>query len=255
MEKFNNAPKGVSSAIKERAHTYEQEQKSKIVAVCSSNMKYADVLNFIENEIEQSKKMSNFRYSIRCWKTDGAYQLNRAITEVFGVTRAKADSQPSGGDTPIETLDVVLADGSRTKVPYGTIDMSDLGEESQITIGYNIDTHEMMIKGKCQYKFQSLMDDIVTRTKELLATDSIYKNQIIEITDINNPKILKLDGIDNQLMILSSKTEFELQPLRSRILYPEKCLKKGIPLKYGCLLEGKYGTGKIYIPKLEICRL
>lgn len=251
MEKFNNSPKGVSSAIKERAHTYEEEQKSKIVAVCSSKMKYADVLNFIENEIEQSKKMSNFRYSIRCWKTDGAYQLNRAITEVFGVTRAKADSQPSGGDTPIETLDVVLADGSRTKVPYGTIDMSDLGEESQITIGYNTDSHEMMIKGKCQYKFQSLMDDIVTRTKELLATESIYKNQIIEITDINNPKILKLDGIDNQLMILSSKTEFELQPLRSRILYPEKCLKKGIPLKYGCLLEGKYGTGKtLYAFKL-----
>ena len=32
--------------------------------------------------------------------------------------------------------------------------------------------------------------------------------------------------------------------MRSRILYPEKCLKVGIPLKYGCLFEGKYGTGK-----------
>ena len=99
MVSQTNSPKGVSTAIKEKAHTFEEEQKSKIVAVCSSGMKYADVLNFIENEIEQSKKMSNFRYQIRCWKSDGAYQLNKAITEVFGVARAKQDSQPSGGKT------------------------------------------------------------------------------------------------------------------------------------------------------------
>lgn len=246
-----NPSKGVSSVIKEKAHSFEEEQKARIVAVCQSGMKYADVLNYIENEIEQSKMMSAFKYTIRCWKSDGAYQLNKAITEVFGVARAKQDSQPSGGETPMETLDIVLADGTRTKVPYGTIDMSDLGEGSSISIAYDNDNHRLEIKGRCQYKFQSLMDDIVARTRELLATESIYKNQILEITDINDPKILNLDGIDKQLMVLSRKTEFELQPLRSRIFYPEKCLEKGIPLKYGCLLEGKYGTGKtLYAFKL-----
>ncbi|MBO7451683.1 MAG: AAA family ATPase [Clostridiales bacterium] len=246
-----NPTKGVSAVIQEKAHSFEEEQKAKIISVCSSKMKYADVLNFIENEIEQSKRMSTFRYRLRCWRSDGAYQLNRAITEVFGVAKAKQDSQPSGGESPIETLDIVLADGSRTKVPYGTIDMSDLGEGSSISISYDGDRHQLEVKGKCQYRFQSLMDDIITRTKELLATDSIYKNQILEITDINEPKIMKLDGIEKQLMVLSQKTEFELQPLRSRIFYPEKCIQKGIPLKYGCLLEGKYGTGKtLYAFKL-----
>jgi len=246
-----NPTKGVSAVIQEKAHSFEEEQKAKIISVCSSKMKYADVLNFIENEIEQSKRMSTFRYRLRCWRSDGAYQLNRAITEVFGVAKAKQDSQPSGGESPIETLDIVLADGSRTKVPYGTIDMSDLGEGSSISISYDSDKHQLEVKGKCQYRFQSLMDDIITRTKELLATDSIYKNQILEITDINEPKIMKLDGIEKQLMVLSQKTEFELQPLRSRIFYPEKCIQKGIPLKYGCLLEGKYGTGKtLYAFKL-----
>lgn len=251
VAKLVNPSKGVSTVIQEKAHSFEEEQKAKIIAVCSGNMKYADVLNFIENEIEQSKKMSSFRYSIRCWRSDGAYQLNKAITEVFGVARAKQDSQPSGGENPIETLDIILADGSRTKVPYGTIDMSDLGEGSCISISYDFDNHNLEVRGKCQYKFQSLMDDIISRTKELLATESIYKNQILEITDINDPRILKLDGIDKQLMVLSQKTEFELQPLRSRIFYPEKCIARGIPLKYGCLLEGKYGTGKtLYAFKL-----
>ena len=112
-----NPTKGVSAVIQEKAHSFEEEQKAKIISVCSSKMKYADVLNFIENEIEQSKRMSTFRYRLRCWRSDGAYQLNRAITEVFGVAKAKQDSQPSGGESPIETLDIVLADGSRTKVP------------------------------------------------------------------------------------------------------------------------------------------
>lgn len=239
-----NQPTGVSSAIKARTRSFEDEQKQKIVKVCQSDMKYADTLAYIENEIAQSKKMSNFRYQIRCWRSDGAYQLNRAITEIFGVAKAAANQQPSGGESPIETLDVVLADGTRTKVPYGTISMEELGEDSQITIAYDTKKHLLDVKGTCMYKFQSLIDDIIARTKELLSTDSIYKNQVLEISDINEPQILKLDGIEDQLMILSDKTEFELQPLRSRILHPDKCIAKGIPLKYGTLLEGKYGTGK-----------
>lgn len=90
-----------------------------------------------------------------------------------------------------------------------------------------------------------MIDDIVDRTRELLATNSIYKNQALEITEQGRePKRLNLNHIDSQLMVLSKQTEFDLQPLRSRILYLEKCLKAGISLKYGCLFEGKYGTGK-----------
>lgn len=122
--------------------------------------------------------------------------------------------------------------------------MEELGEDSEININYDNDRHLLLVKGQCQFKYQSLIDDIVERTKELLATESIYKNQALEITNLSEPKIMTLAGIDKQFMVLSKKTEFELQPLRSRILYPEKCIAKGIPLKYGCLLEGKYGTGK-----------
>ena len=89
----SNQPMGVSGAIKARTRSFEDEQKQKIVQVCQSDMKYADTLAYIENEIAQSKKMSNFRYQIRCWRSDGAYQLNRAITEIFGVAKAAANQQ------------------------------------------------------------------------------------------------------------------------------------------------------------------
>lgn len=239
----NIIPQGTTAAIAARGNKYEESQKQRIIEVCQSNMKYADVLGFIEGEIKQSKKMASFKYTLLCWKPDGVYQLNRAINEVFGSAVSKEDKSPSGNSN-IDTVDVILADGSRTKVPFGKISLEELGEDSEININYDNDRHLLLVKGQCQFKYQSLIDDIVERTKELLATESIYKNQALEITNLSEPKIMTLAGIDKQFMVLSKKTEFELQPLRSRILYPEKCIAKGIPLKYGCLLEGKYGTGK-----------
>lgn len=239
----NIIPQGTTAAIAARVNKYEESQKQRIIEVCQSNMKYADVLGFIEGEITQSKKMASFKYTLLCWKPDGVYQLNRAINEVFGSAVSKEDKSPSGNSN-IDTVDVILADGSRTKVPFGKISLEELGEDSEININYDNDRHLLLVKGQCQFKYQSLIDDIVERTKELLATESIYKNQALEITNLSEPKIMTLAGIDKQFMVLSKKTEFELQPLRSRILYPEKCIAKGIPLKYGCLLEGKYGTGK-----------
>lgn len=239
----NIIPQGTTAAIAARVNKYEESQKQRIIEVCQSNMKYADVLGFIEGEIKQSKKMASFKYTLLCWKPDGVYQLNRAINEVFGSAVSKEDKSPSGNSN-IDTVDVILVDGSRTKVPFGKISLEELGEDSEININYDNDRHLLLVKGQCQFKYQSLIDDIVERTKELLATESIYKNQALEITNLSEPKIMTLAGIDKQFMVLSKKTEFELQPLRSRILYPEKCIAKGIPLKYGCLLEGKYGTGK-----------
>lgn len=239
----NIIPQGTTAAIAARVNKYEESQKQRIIEVCQSNMKYADVLGFIEGEIKQSKKMASFKYTLLCWKPDGVYQLNRAINEVFGSAVSKEDKSPSGNSN-IDTVDVILADGSRTKVPFGKISLEELGEDSEININYDNDRHLLLVKGQCQFKYQSLIDDIVERTKELLATESIYKNQALEVTNLSEPKIMTLAGIDKQFMVLSKKTEFELQPLRSRILYPEKCIAKGIPLKYGCLLEGKYGTGK-----------
>lgn len=239
----NIIPQGTTAAIAARVNKYEESQKQRIIDVCQSNMKYADVLGFIEGEIKQSEKMASFKYTLLCWKPDGVYQLNRAINEVFGSAVSKEDKSPSGNSN-IDTVDVILADGSRTKVPFGKISLEELGEDSEININYDNDRHLLLVKGQCQFKYQSLIDDIVERTKELLATESIYKNQALEITNLSEPKIMTLAGIDKQFMVLSKKTEFELQPLRSRILYPEKCIAKGIPLKYGCLLEGKYGTGK-----------
>ena len=238
-------PVGVKSVMRSTVSKYEQEQKEKFIQVMSDpRMRYSDALNFVENEIKQSKRMATFNYKILCFMNDGVYQLNRAIQEVFGIVSAAKNDNPSGGDDTVNTIEVVLADGRRVKVPYGDIDLADLGEGSVISISYNGNDHHLYIKGKCQFKFTTLIDDIIDRAKELLANDSIYKSQALEIADLNNPVVMDLSNIDREMMVLSEDTVLGLRPLQSRIRYPEKCAERGIPLKYGALFEGPYGTGK-----------
>ena len=187
--------------------------------------------------------MAKINYRIRCFRNDGIYQLNQAISQVFGAVVSKEQRNPSG-ESSVQTVDITLADGTRVKAPYGDISLEGLGEGSSININYDSSTHDLVITGKCQFRFSSLMDDIIEVTKHNLRTNSIYKGQALEISDINDPKILDLSGIDRQLMVLSKETEYALRPIYARIMNPTMCLEKGIPLKFGALLEGGYGTGK-----------
>lgn len=71
-------PVGVKSVMRSTVSKYEQEQKEKFIQVMSDpRMRYSDALNFVENEIKQSKRMGTFNHKILCFMNDGVYQLNR----------------------------------------------------------------------------------------------------------------------------------------------------------------------------------
>lgn len=64
------------NVLKKKINYFEQQQKERIITACNSDMKYAEVLAFIKTEIEKSEQDVSLNYSIKCWKTDGAYQFN-----------------------------------------------------------------------------------------------------------------------------------------------------------------------------------
>jgi hypothetical protein len=235
-------------AIKNVQTSWELERKSELVKLGQSAKPYSEILVFLQSEIENADRMTNFDYKIPCFMNDGIYQLNRAIEEIVGVSHVKQGKQPSGGgNRPMDTIDITLADGTRKKVPYGDIELPDMGEDALIQIGYSRDHKLLHVRGKCQFRFNSLIDKIIGRTKELLNTDSIYRNQTFEINAaVNNgqPTIIPLDSIEKEVMILSEETEGALSPLKARIHHADQCKANGIPIKFGAILEGPYGTGK-----------
>jgi len=232
--------------IKNVQSNWELEKKAELVRLGSGPKPYPEILSYLENEIENSGRMTNFDYHLHCFRSDGIYQLNRAIEEIIGVTTVTGKNGPSG-ERPMNTIDVILAGGVRKKVPYGDIALPEMGEDAMIQIYYDMGKKVLYIRGKCQFKFQSLIDSIIDRTKVLLNTDSIYKNQTFEINaavDNGQPQLINMSGIDKEVMILSEETEYALSPLKARILHAEKCELAGIPMKFGAILEGPYGTGK-----------
>ena len=232
--------------LKNRINKYDQVQKDKLVILGQGPKSYKDILVYLDNEIQMSTKMASFRHSILCFKNDGVYQLNKAIEQIYGASAAKAESGgPSGGsDRPIETIDVILADGTRIKCPYGQISLPELGEDANIDINYDQNANSLLITGQTEFRFSSMIDDIITATRILLNTESVYKDQAIELDKNCVPTVMDLKNIDKEFMVLSTKTEYDLRPLMTRIEKPEECIKRGIPLKTGVLLEGIYGTGK-----------
>ena len=227
--------------IKQRINKYEEQQKRKLVELGQSKKSYRHILSYLEGEITKSTKMSSFNYSLLCFRDDGVYQLNRAIEEVYGVSSGKTEKTISGGESELQTIDVQLADGTRVKVPYGTIAIPEAGDGACIKIQYHNDKNLLLITGSCEFRFSQMIDEIIERTRELLTTNSIYKNQAIELDENFIPKILDLSASDKEFMVLSDATEYSLIPLDARIKYPQKCVEKGISLKYGALLEGAYG--------------
>lgn len=231
--------------IKNVQQGWELEKKAELVRLGQSNKPYPEVLVYLENEITNSSRMTNLDYKISCFMSDGVYQLNRAIEEIVGAS--SVNTKGPSGEKPMDTVDVVLAGGIRKKVPYGKIDLPDMGEDAHIKIQYDYTNKVLFIRGKCQFKFQSLIDRIMDKTKTLLNTDSIYKNQTFEINsdiDAGQPQLINMEGIDKEVMILSDKTKVALNPLYARILHAERCKENKIPIKYGAILEGPYGTGK-----------
>lgn len=107
------------------------------------------------------------------------------------------------------------------------------------------------------------MIKIVDRMRELLATNSIYRRKAIKIKFRNAdgkrllnpqnpsqfdpslaPKFINL-GAKTDEPIFRRDVETQLQTsLYNPILFTDRCIRHGIPLKRGVLLEGVFGTGK-----------
>lgn len=236
---------GRTGALKQKKNQWESQQKQRMAEMfLDPKISYADCIKASLDADKQNHRMSRINHHLRCFKSDGIYQLNKAITGVFGAVVSNEEHGPSVGDQTVNMVDIQLADGTRTKAPYGDIALDSLGEGSMISINYDDSKHELLVTGKCQQMYMSIMDDIIEATKHFLATESIYKGQALEITDINDPQILDLSSIDQQLMVLSKSTKYALLPIEARLTEPQVCIERGIPLKYGALLEGPYGTGK-----------
>lgn len=245
QEELNVPTVGRTNALKRKRNEWERNMLEQFAEMAKNpRISYPDFIKACIDADKQNHRMSRVHFDLLCFRDDGIYQLNEAIKAVFGTVVSNEEKGPSAGDQTVNMVDITLADGTRIKAPYGDIALDSLGEGSMISINYNTAEHKLVVEGKCPQMYMAIMDGIKDDTKQRLTKNSIYRRQAISITDINSPEIMDLSSIDKEMMVLSKKTTYALNPIRARIQSPEDCVRSGIPLKYGCLLAGGYGTGK-----------
>lgn len=236
---------GRTNALKRKRTEWERTMLDQFIEMAKNpRISYPDFIKACIDADKQNHRMSRIHFDMLCFRDDGIYQLNEAIKAVFGAVVSNEEKGPSAGDQTVNMVDITLADGTRIKAPYGDIALDSLGDGSMISINYNTAEHRLVVEGKCPQMYMSIMDGIKDDTRNRLMRNSIYRCQAISITNINTPEIMDLSSIDKEMMVLSKKTEYAMNPILARIKNPEDCVRRGIPLKFGCLLAGGYGTGK-----------
>lgn len=213
----------------------------KLWAVINSGKPYAQILEFIQNEIQESTRVIAFNYEFDCFLPDGAYAISRAVEGKVGFTNQQ-NSGPSGN--PPKMIDVAFADGKHIKVPFGKVNLPIFGDEAFVDMKYDGKAQRMYIQGQCQKRYQRDMDNIVDAAKKILKEDSIYKNQAIKFIDGKQPEFIDLSNVEKTKLFLTPEAQFATEPIEARIERTAECVRNNIDIKFGVLLEGAYGTGK-----------
>lgn len=214
--------------------------KGKLLDVIQNSKKsYHEILMYIQNEINESTRIVAFNYKVKCFLEDGAYALNRAVEKINGFTKQKGETNISG-EKPPEMLDVRFADGTREKVPFGTIRLPSFGEDAFIEMKYDSGKQLLLLQGQCEKRYVQLMDQIVETTQSLLAMDSIYKGRAIKIvSESKSPEFIDLSTVEKTPLFLTPEAAFSTQPIEARIEHTERCIRNNIDLRFGVLLEGE----------------
>lgn len=225
--------------------------KLKEVIETHGETNYPYVLEYIQNEIEESTRIIAFNYNFKCFREDGAYALDKSIKKIIGYTKQQNEKTPSGSNPP-KMLNISFLSGKNLKVPFGKINLPNYGDGAFIDMHYDLDNQEMYVKGQCEKRYVEMLDQIIDNTKECLKTDSIYKNQAIKISNIEeSPEFINLSSINNTNLYLTPSAKLATEPIEARIEKTQMCIDKNIDIRFGVLLAGSYGVGKsLYAFKL-----
>jgi len=215
-----------------------------------------DILNKDFKREEQKVKVN---YTLKAFAEEGAYAIHQAVVAKYGHLDMNKTG-PSGDRLP-ELIDVKLPNGSSVKVPWGVVSLPSFDDDSTVEMSYNAEDHEFKIIGTIKNKYTQELQDLIDGVQTELDLRSIYKGTAISLEFDEDdyylePKFLDLSNIDESKIVLSKGAQEDLTPIFVRIEKTQDCVKSGLDLKYGALMEGIYGTGKtlaaFYIAKKAI---
>jgi transitional endoplasmic reticulum ATPase len=217
-------------------------------------------IRYFTSKLQAEEQVVSVSYTLNCFSLEGAYALYKSVERISGHVDLAAQKGPSGNNPP-RLVDVKLPDGTSVKIPWGKISLPEFDEDSYLETDYDSDNNVLHISGQVKKKFIPNINKIVSTAEKILATESIYKGQAINLEFEDDeyhvePTFINLSHIDDNKILMSKEARDGILPILARIVNTKECLEMGLDLKYGALMEGPYGTGKtltaFYIAKKAI---
>jgi transitional endoplasmic reticulum ATPase len=200
----------------------------------------------MNSRIKREEQLIDIDYTIKCFQKEGAYALSIAVEKILG----RFDMSPSGAsEDPPQLINITLPSGKEVKAPWGRVALPGFDNDCYIELDYDWGDAEMTVEGRIRQRYQSDLDKIVKEIRNILANESIYLGQAIELdfdenNQVDEPEFMDLTTIDEEKILFSKEINDGLVPILARIKDTDRCRKEGLDIKLGVLMEGPYGTGK-----------
>lgn len=239
----------LGGAEKEYVNVSIERKGDKIVI--PEGMSLAIAMEWVERLMKAEEKIIKVSTRMKAYPFDAAYALYRAIQSIFGFADISGGDGPSG-EKPPNMINIQLPDGEYVRVPWGQMKFPGLDDDCYVETKYDDEKMEFILAGNIRRKYEPVFTRVVTETKRILREHSIYRGKAIKVdlSFIGNdqppidPVFMDLTGMNDDSILLTDVVRKDYSAVMLRIEKQDLCLARNIPLKHGCLLTGKYGTGK-----------
>lgn len=226
-----------------------EEQRIKDLVTIAKEDGLDKAMEVMSKRIGREEQIVEIDYTIKCFQHEGAYAISQAVEEVIG----RFDMSPSGMSAkPPKLISIKLPSGKTVQAPWGTIRLPSFDEDCYIELDYSWGQNVLTVEACIRQRYADDMNKIIEVARRILATNSIYLNQAIELDFDSDgwaeePQFMDLSAIDGDKILFSKDIKDGLVPILARIKDKERCLEQGLDIKLGVLMEGIYGTGKTLV--------
>lgn len=218
------------------------------------SMEIDDAILWLQRKKKEENQMVSVVEILECFPPDGAVALMRAMKAQFGWT-ALSTVKGMFGDEPPVMIDVETGPHDSIKVPWGQFEIPGVSGHINTAATMKDGLIVFAITGNVKQKHYHIITELADRTRELVATQSIYRGKAFaieyneagegEFGEMEAPKFLDLTSVKPSELIFSKELAKAVNDyVFTPILHPNECEKAGVPVKRGICLLGPFGTGK-----------
>lgn len=243
--------KTLNEAVKIKAVAEVVRHGEKLIL--PQQMKIPEAIDLLERRLKYEQEEVAIQETFLAFPQDGAYAMDKVLTDMFGWTPAEA-IPGFFGPTPPQMLSIDIGPNEVVQVPWGRFSLPNVNGWIQTSVQQKEGRICFHLTGMVKRDSEETVREFFAAIRSYLKEHSIYLGKAVkirfrdddgDILEMPEPKFLDTSRTDPNSLIYSKDVQDSVETnLFTPIQRVQDCLANGIAVKRGVLLGGPYGTGK-----------